>query len=188
MALKMHENSLFAVLLRSPWWAAALVAGGVFALIRAWFEWFYAAFAALPFAVIAGYVLWQQLRQPSAEKVLKKLEGLRALPAEQFAAALEAGFRREGWSVARVKAGAADLELTQGWRVALVSSKRWKAAHAGVEQLRELEALRKEKKAEQCVVVAAGELSEAARKFAAEKNFRVIDGAGLAKLVAGGNR
>lgn len=183
MALKLHENSLFAVLLRSGWWVSALVAAGIFALVRIWLPVGYAAFAALPFGAIACYVAWKQLRQPSREKLLKKLEKIRALPAEQFAAALEAGFRKEGWTVERLNTPRADLQLTQGWRVALVASKRWKAAHSGIEPLKELEALRQEKKAEQCVWVTAGELSDAARKFAVERNFRVIDGVELARLL-----
>jgi restriction system protein len=184
MALKMHENSLFAVLLRSPWWVSALVAGGIFFLVRIWFAVGYAAAAALPFGVITAYLLWKQLRQPSAEQVAKKLEKIAAMPAEEFARALEAGFRKEGWSVERLKGPHADLQLTQGWRVALVASKRWKAAHSGIEALKELEALRAEKKAEQCVWVTAGDLSDAAKKFAVEKNFRVVGGAELAKLLS----
>jgi restriction system protein len=181
MALKMHENSLFAVLLRSPWWASALVAGGIFFLVRIWFAAGYAAAAALPFVVIAGYVLWKQLREPSAEQVAKKLEKIAAMPGEEFARALEAGFRKEGWQVERLK-GAADLQLTQGGRVALVASRRWKAAHSGIGPLEELEALRAEKKADQCVWVTAGDLSDTAKKFAVEKNFRVVGGAELARL------
>ena len=182
MRLKMHENSLFAVLLRSPWWVSALVAGGIFALIRIWFAPFYAAFAALPFACISGYVAWKQLRAPSEAQVLKKLEKIRAMSAEEFAAALEAGFRREGWTVEKTR-GAADYELRQSWRVALVASKRWKAAHAGIEPLRELEALRREKKAEACFYVTTGELSDAARRYALEKNMRIITGMELSKLM-----
>ena len=34
MKWQMAENSLFAVLLRSPWWVSFLVAAGVFALMR----------------------------------------------------------------------------------------------------------------------------------------------------------
>ena len=34
MALKMHENSLFAILLRQAWWISGLVAVAMFGLLR----------------------------------------------------------------------------------------------------------------------------------------------------------
>ena len=184
MALKMHENSLFAVLLRNPWWVSALVAGGIFALVRIWFAPIYAAFAALPFIVIASYVAWKQLRAPSAEQVLKKLEGIRAMPADEFNRALEAAFRREGYGVARLDKGPVDLELSKGGRVSLVLTRRWKAAATGVGPLEELEALRRKQKADECIYVTAGEVSDAARKYALDSNVRLIEGPGLANLLA----
>jgi restriction system protein len=183
MKLKMHENSLFAVLMRSPWWVSAAVAGGIFALVRIWFAAIYGAFAALPFVVIAGYVAWQQLRTPSAEQVAKRLAQVRAMSAEQFAQAVEAGFRREGYGVARMDKGPVDFELSKGGRVWLVSSRRWKAARAGVEPLKELDELRRAQKADECVFITAGELSDAARSFAEERNVRLVEGLGLANLV-----
>jgi restriction system protein len=59
MKLRMNDNSLFAILLRSPWWASALLAVGVFGVARLLVPPFYAAFVPLPFVVIAGVVLWR---------------------------------------------------------------------------------------------------------------------------------
>jgi restriction system protein len=184
MKLKMHENSLFAVLLRSPWWVSAAVAGGLFMLIRIWFAWIYAAFAALPFTVIACYVAWQQLRRPSPEKILKKLEGIRAMSAEEFARAIEAGFRRGGYGVARLDKGPVDMELSRGGRVSLVVFRRWKAAHSGIGPLEELDALRRKQKADECIFITAGELSVPARQFAGEKGVKLVEGQGLVQLLA----
>ena len=74
--LKLNKNSLFAVLLRSPWWASALVAVALAAGLRLLIPTSYAVFAALPFAVIAAYVGWQQLRAPGAERLAATLERL----------------------------------------------------------------------------------------------------------------
>jgi restriction system protein len=126
MALKMHENSLFAVLMRSPWWVSLLVGAGLFALIRVWLNWIYALFAAMPFLVIAGYVGWKQLRQPSRETILKRLEKIRALPPEEFARQLEAAFRREGYGVARLERQPVDFELSKGGRVAWDRWRSWR--------------------------------------------------------------
>jgi len=56
---------------------------------------------------------------------------------EEFARALEEGFRREGYAVKRAE-GAADFELEKAGRVSLVCARRWKASVTGVEPLKEL--------------------------------------------------
>src|SRR5688500_7352628 len=137
--MRMHENSLFAVLLRSPWWASALAALGLAGGLRFVIPAIYALFAALPFAVIAAYVAWKQLRAPGAEGIAGTLERLRAMPWGEFSGAMEQAFRREGYTVNRL-AAQADFELVQGWRSTLVACRRWKATRTGVEPLRELDA------------------------------------------------
>src|SRR5690349_3664330 len=99
MKLKMHENSLFAMLLRSPWWMSALLAVAVGVGLRFVLPLEFAVFSAAPFALIAAYVAWRQLRAPSAARVAKGLERLRALPWDEFARALEEAWKREGYAV-----------------------------------------------------------------------------------------
>lgn len=183
MKWKLPHNSLFAILLRSPWWASALAGAGIFGAGKLFLPTAYAAFATLPFLVIAALAGWRELRAPSAAQLASRLERIRAMPAEEFSRALEDAFRREGYSVARLTGAAADLELTKGWKVTFVAARRWKARHAGVEPLRELDRLRRARGAQECVYVTAGELSEQARSFAAEKNLRLLEGAELARLL-----
>jgi restriction system protein len=181
--LEMHKNSLFAILLRSPWWISFAIAGAMFAGLRLLIPWVYAAFMALPFLVIACYAAWKQLRAPSAETVDKRLEKLREADWEVFSADLESAFRREGYGVASLSGAEADLELTKGGRTTLVACKRWKAARAGVEPLRQLLAARRKREAHECIYVAAGEVSDNARSFAAENSIRLLHGAELASLL-----
>ena len=94
MKFKLHENSLFAILGRSPWWVSALLAAGILGLTRLFMPIEMAVFAASPFLAIAGYVIWKQLRAPSAGRIAKTLERLAAMPREGFTAALEAGWKR----------------------------------------------------------------------------------------------
>jgi len=148
----------------------------------------YAIFAALPFIVIGGYAGWQQLRAPSAERIAATLESLRALSWDEFSAALEDGFRRDGYVVTRLDGTGVDLELTKAGRVSLVGCKRWKVARAGIEPLRELEAARHAREAHECIYVAAGEITDTARAFVAEKNIRLLHGAELVKLLPGTKR
>lgn len=183
MKLQMNQNSLFAVLLRSPWWISAAIAAGVFALARIWLPVLYAAAVPLPFAVIAVYVAWQQLRAPSAGRVAARLDALRAMSWEQFSYVLEESFRREGYEVSRLPGPQADLQLSRAGRTALVAAKRWKATRTGIEPLRELQAAGLAREAQELIYVAAGEVTENARKFAAEKGIRILRDAELTKKI-----
>jgi len=183
MKFRLNENSLFAVLLRSPFWISLAAAAGAFALMRFFLPTPFAAFAALPFIVIACVAGWRQLRTPSARRVAARLEAIRAMPHEEFAAALEEGFRRQGYEVSRIRAPGADLELSRAGRVSLVAYRRWKATRTGAEPLREVHAAANARDAAECIYVAAGEVTEKARGFAAEKRIRMVGDAELVKLL-----
>jgi len=184
MKFEMHKNSIFAVLLRSPWWVSGLVAVAMAAAMQVWIPIEYALFVALPFAVIATVAGWRQLRAPSAKRVSETLERVRGMGWEEFSAALEAAYRRQGFTVNRLGGGQGDFELVQGAKVTLVACKRWKAARTGVEPLRELVAARRARDAHECVWVSAGELSEQAQAYSAQMGVRLLVGKDLATLLA----
>ena len=179
MKLKMHSNSLFAVLLRSPWWVAGLAAAGAFGVTRLFLPGEFAFFAALPFMVIAVYVAWQQLRAPSRRSVAATLERVRAMSWDEFSAAIETCYRRDGYEVKRT-AGGADFHLVKDGRNTLVACKRWKATRTGIEPLRDLDGARK---GAECIYVATGDVTDQACAFAADKAIRVLEGAELAQLM-----
>jgi len=181
--LKMHENSLFATLLRKPFWVSGLVALALFGLLRLVLPWTFALFAAAPFIGIAGYVAWKQFRAPGEARIAKTLEGLRAQSWDDFARTLEEAYRREGYTVSRLGDARADFELVQGAYSTLVACKRWKAVRTGVEPLRELQAAREAREAHHCVYVATVEITEQATAFAMEKKISLIQGAELATLL-----
>jgi restriction system protein len=181
MKLKLHQNSLFAILSRSPWWVSGLAAAGIFGLTRMFMPVSLAIFAASPFLVIAGYAGWKQLRTPSAAQVAKALEKLAALPREGVVAALEAGWRREGYEVSRPAGAQFDLELKLNGRTSLVVCRRLKAKSTGIEPLKELRAAGKDAGSE-LIYVAAGEVTAQARTFAAENGVRIVEGMELARL------
>ncbi len=185
MKFQMAKNSLFAVLLRSPWWMSVVIAAGIFAAVRLVLPQTYAFFVALPFMAIGCYGGWQQLRSPSAARVADALDALRAMSWDEFSGAIEHAFRRDGYSVSRMDGTQADFELVKARRISLVGCKRWKAARAGVEPLRELLAARRARDAHECIYVAAGEITDNARAFAAEQHIRLVHGAELAKLLPG---
>jgi restriction system protein len=182
MKLTLHKNSLFAILARSPWWISALIAAAVLGAVRLFLPIEMAIFSASPFIGIAAYGLWKQLRAPSDGRVAKTLEGLAAMPRDEFAAALEAGWRREGYDVSKA-GGPFDLELKREGKVSLVVCRRWKAGRTGVEPLRELHAAGSKREAHELIYVTAGEVTAQALLFAAENKVRVIDAPALARLV-----
>ena len=77
MKLRMAENSLFAILLRSPWWIslglAAIVALVARLALPADLFWF-GAFGGLPFVVIAVMAARRQWRAPSAAQLARTAE------------------------------------------------------------------------------------------------------------------
>ena len=178
--LKLNQNSLFAILLRSPWWVSALAALAVFGVVRLFLEWGFALFAAAPFIGIGAYGAWRELRRPGAKRIAATLDRARAMPWEEFCAALEAAYRREGNGVTRV---GDELHLTRGGRVTLVTCKRWKAVRTGVEPLREFDAATRGRGAHGRTYIAAGEVTENARVFAAERNIQLVQEAELAELL-----
>jgi restriction system protein len=182
MKLGLPENSLFAILLRSRWWVSLLVALGAFFAVRLFLAESYAFFAALPFLVIAAVALWRQLRVPSGARLDAAIDALRAMSWEEFARALEQGYRRQGYVVKRVE-GAADFEPEKAGRLSLVAAKRWKASSTGVEPLKELAAAGKTREAAACVYVLAGEMTQNALEFAKKTRINWVRGAELVKLV-----
>jgi restriction system protein len=180
--VKLPQNSLFAMLLRSRWWVSALIGLAVFGIVRLLLDAGFGFFAALPFLVIANVVLWREVRAPRGARLEGELAKLRAMSWEDFAAGVEEGFRRQGYAVRRAE-GIADFELEKDGRVSLVSARRWKAARTGVEPVKELATAGEKRGAGECVYVAAGELTEQARRFAGEKRVRLVEGAGLFALL-----
>jgi restriction system protein len=180
--VKLPENSLFAILLRSRWWVSLLVALGAFGVVRLFLHEGYALFAALPFIVIAVMALWKQRGVPSGARLDAAIDALRAMTWEEFARALEQGYRREGYSVKRVE-GAADFEVEKAGRLLLVAAKRWKASSTGVEPLKELVAAGEAREAVACVYVLAGEMTQNALGFAKKTKISWVRGADLVKLI-----
>ena len=186
MKLKMAKNSLFAILLRSPWWISFTVVFAIALASGALLPPQYVVFGlmgALPFVVIGVIAAYRQLRAPSQRHVDETLEQLAAMPWRDFCRALEQAFAANGYQVSRVDKGAADLELHKGAQTTLVSAKRWKAGSHGVEPLRSLDQERRSKDASHCVYVTLGDLSDATRRFAEKQAIELVNGVALVQLL-----
>ena len=183
MKFRMAENSLFAILLRSPWWISIVIAAGIVAAARLVVPEVYAFFAALPFIAIGGVAGWRQLRAPSAARVTDVLDAARAMSWGEFCNAFADALRYDGYTVTQLAGSAADFELVKAGRTSLVGCKRWKAARTGADPLRELYDAMRAREAHECIYVASGEITDSARAFAKERSIRLIHAAELAKLL-----
>lgn len=187
MKFKMAPNSLFAILLRSPWWISFVIAGAIIAASIAWLPArfaIYGAIGGLPIAGVGLVAAWRQLRAPSAVQVSANIDAALAMPWREFSKALENAWQQAGYQVERVE-GAADLRLSEKDQVTLVSARRWKAASHGVEPLRQLHAAMKATGAGAGIYIAAqGTLTEQAQTFARDHSLTLLPASALAQLLS----
>lgn len=183
----MAENSLFAILLRSPWWLSMLLAGAITLLVAVLapdrFK-YLGAFGALPLYGVGCVAAWRQWHAPSAAALAAQGAALRAMAWREFSAALEQAWRAQGASVQPITGLEADFSVQQGGRTTLVSARRWKAASHGADAIAHLAAaMRKRDIHEGQYLVAHGSVSDAARALAREEGVTLVEGDALARLL-----
>lgn len=188
MKFRMAKNSVFAVLLRSPWWISACIAvllGVVgYALLPAQFR-VAGALSGLPFAVVAVIAIYRQWHLPSAARVAQTQEALTTMAWPAFAALLERAFQRDGYTVQRSKIAGVDFELERKGRRMVVGARRWKSANIGLEVLRALQTAREATEAPDALFIGLGSISDNAQPFAAEHRIAVWQGAELTQALRG---
>lgn len=186
MKLKIAPNSLFAILLRSPWWISIALVLAISLASRALLPAQYVVFGiigALPFLVIGAVAAYQQLQTPSTDQVSRTLQNAAAMSWHDFSNALEQAYVRQGYRVTRPGYPATDLLLTKSGRRTLVAAKRWKAGNHGVEPLQALSAARKAQDTSHCVYITLGDVSEKTQRFAAQNGVELLHGTALAQLL-----
>lgn len=182
----MAEKSLFAILLRSPWWISFIIAAGFGLASKALLPAEYFVFGALggfPFVVIGVIAAWRQVRAPSTAHVESTLALISALSWREFAAAVEQAFARQGYVMQRLDNASADFVMTRAGRTTLLSCKRWKAARLGIEPFQSLHAAFAAHAADGGLCITTGEVTDKARQFAATQQIRLIEGTELAQLL-----
>jgi restriction system protein len=187
MKLKMSDKSLFALLLRKPWWISILIAVVLMLAAGALLPRNLAAYsvsAGLPFLLVGIIAAFKQWRMPSAAQVTQKLEAVCAMSWRDFSGAVEQAFLKDGYEVERQAGAGTDFAVRKSGHTVLVSCKRWKAASHGVEPLRELHAAVVARDADAGIYIATGKLTDNASRFAQENDISVMQGADLAKLLS----
>ncbi len=185
MKFKMSDKSLFAILLRSPWWYSFLIAAVLLLLARVFLPEAFRAvgmLSSIPFAVLGVVAAWRQRDKPSPERVSMALDQLAQMPWKQFLPIMEQAFVQQGFTVTQLNSNAADLQLEKLGRVTLVSCKRWKAATLGVEVLRDLKAMQVSQEASYSACISLSLPTGVALKFAKENAIQLICQDELASL------
>ena len=188
LKFQMAKNSVFAILLRSPWWVSvgiAMLLGLLgFALLPDQFRVF-GAVSGLPFAVVGAVAARRQWHLPSAARIAQTQQALAAMAWPAFAVLLEQAFQRDGYTVQRGKAAGVDFELERQGRRMLVCARRWKSARTGLEALRPLQAAREASEAQDALYIGLGPLSDNAQPFAARHRIAIWQAAELAHALRG---
>ena len=163
MKFKMAEKSLFAILLRAPWWVSFVVtlalALGLAALLPPAYK-VVGAFGALPFLVIGFIAAWRQRNTMSSQRIAEITEPLANMSWQDFSALLEKGFLRQGYEVMRLKAAA-----------------------LGVDAVKDLLTASEKHDATSCFLIGLGRISEPALALAAKNSVSVMGPESLALLL-----
>ena len=189
MKFKMSEKSLFAALLRAPWWVSFLVMLAVALVAGALLPDAYKTagmLGAFPFFVIGVMAAWRQRNAISASRIQELLEQARGMGWRDFSVLVEEALRQQGFVVTRMSDGPADFLIEKNGRVTLVSAKRWKAATVGAEHLRELLAARESSDAFSCSCMSLGVFSQAAIDLANNSPMQLLGAANIAQLMHDG--
>ena len=189
MKFKMSEKSLFATLLRAPWWvsflvmlAVALVAG---ALLPDAYK-IAGMLGAFPFLVIGIMAAWRQRNAISPDRIQQLTDQARSMVWRDFSILVEEALRQQGFEVSCLSSGPADFQIEKNGRITLVSAKRWKAATVGAEHLRELLAARESQQAFSCTCMSLGIFSQSAIDLASQNPIQLLGPANIAQLMHDG--
>lgn len=185
MKWNLKHNSLFAILLRSPWWYSfgiAVVLSLIAAAMLPRDLKIAGALGSFPFVVIGFMALRRQLKAPSTAQVERTLQTLQTLDWTRLAPRLEQALQQQGYAVTRCTHGHADFELQKDGTKALLLARRFKSAQTGTEPLVALRHAADEAEAGQAIVVSIGALSDKAQRFANTNRVQVWTAKDLAVL------
>lgn len=187
MKWKMSDRSLFAILLRSPWWVSFVLVAAISLAASALLPDPYKIVGALcsfPFAVVGSMAAWRQRKQLSPAQAHALQNALASMHWREFSALLHQAFVLEGYTVAPLANGLADFSLTRQGQTTLVCAKRWKAAAWGMDNLQTLVNERQAQNAKHLMCVSLQDIPPTLKKFAAQNQVTWLSGQSLWALVA----
>jgi restriction system protein len=187
MKWKMSDRSLFAVLLRSPWWISMVLAAALALAASALLPEAYKSVGALscfPFVVVGVIAAWRQRANLSPEQAQALQSELAAMNWRAFSQLLQQAYALQGYEVSAVPNSVMDLKLTRQGQTTVVCAKRWKAAAWGQESLQTLVDERASLDATHLVCVSLQDIPPGLKKFAQQHGVTWLSGQSLWALVA----
>jgi len=187
MKWKMSDRSLFATLLRSPWWMSFVLVGAISLASSALLPNDYKLMGALssfPFAVIGVMAAWRQRSNLSPAQADALQSALANMNWREFSPLLSQAFVRQGYTVTTLTNSAGDFILTRREQTTLVCAKRWKAAAWGIDNLQALLTENESHSASQLICVSLQAIPNSLKSFATQHHVTWLTGQGLWSLIA----
>ena len=187
MKWKMSDRSMFAVLLRSPWWVSFVVVAAISLASSALLPNEYKLMGALcsfPFAVIGVMAAWRQRSHLSAAQADALQSALANMNWREFSPLLSQAFVRQGFTVTALTNGAGDFILTREGQTTLVCAKRWKAAAWGIDNLQTLLSESESHSASQMICVSLQAMPNTLKSFATQHRVTWLTGQSLWSQIA----
>ena len=187
MKWKMSDRSLFAILLRSPWWMSFLLVAAISLASSALLPTEYKLVGALcsfPFAVIGAMAAWRQRKLLSPAQADALQSAMAAMHWREFSPLLSQAFAHQGYAVTALTQGLADFKLTRQGQTTLVCAKRWKAATWGMDNLQALLSERDAHDASHLICVSLQAMPHPLKSFATQHRVTWLAGQSLWALVA----
>ena len=187
MKWKMSDRSMFAVLLRSPWWVSFVVVAAISLASSALLPSEYKLMGALcsfPFAVIGVMAAWRQRGHLSPAQADTLQSALANMNWREFSPLLSQAFVRQGFTVTALTNGAGDFILTRQGQTTLVCAKRWKAAAWGIDNLQTLLSESESHSASQMICVSLQAMPNTLKSFATQHRVTWLTGQSLWSQIA----
>ncbi len=189
MKFKISEKSLFAVLLRSPWWYSLALGVAVIAASRALLSnelWIFGAMGGVPFLVITGIAVYRQRNRMSQAAIATTLESMGQQGWKDFSAQLETQLGRHGYHIDSRSAGSgADYVVSRQGRISVLCAKRWKAAQVSESDLQALRNSMDQHEARDGLYLSLGRANAKTQAFAQLNRIAILSDAPLAEFVSG---
>lgn len=153
--------------------------GNAFAL----FAWMWLGFCCL--AALGSFIGRQKRKR--LLKTQTGLDGLRAMSWREFEMLVGEAFRRQGYRIEETGLGGADggidLRLSKDGKTTLVQCKQWRSQRVDVKVAREMYGLLAHHGADAVKIVAIGDFTPDARRFAEGKPIELIHGEALLVMI-----
>ena len=176
MKFNFKENSLFAILLRSPWWysfAIAMVLSLIASAMLPSNLKIAGAFGSFPFVIIGVMAFRRQARLPKAATVQLTLEHLQRVDWARLAPQLQNALTQHGYRVEPSPHPGADFMLHKDGHSTLLLARRFKSAQTGVEPLQALQDAAQQAGISKTAVLTVGGLSQKAAQFATRQGTQI---------------